>query len=109
IKELCQENYIWTAVKEYSLSDDPTKDIEEKRLKSYILLTPEQKDQLMLIDEEDQEENQEKNKDQEEFHQDQEEFHQDQEEFCQDQEEFQQDQEEFRQDQEEFRQDQEEF
>ena len=45
-----------------------------------MLLTPEQKAHLMVIEE-----------DQEDIHQDQEEFHQDQEDIRQDQEEFRQD------------------
>lgn len=57
VKELRQENYIWTAIKDYSLSNDPTEDIEEKRLKSYISLTPSQKSHITPIgSQEDQEE-----------------------------------------------------
>src|SRR5688572_20470073 len=49
VKELRQENYIWTAINEYPLSNDPTKDIEEKRLKSYMSLTPYQKSHITPI------------------------------------------------------------
>jgi hypothetical protein len=101
VQELRQENYIWTAVNEYPLNDDPTKDVEEKQLKRYMLLTPEQKAYLISTINDDQ--------DQEEYHQDQEEYYQDQGEYHQDQEEYYQDQEEHRQDQEEYRQDQEEY
>jgi len=41
VQELRQESYIWAAVEEFPLSNDPTKDIKEKQLKRYMLLTSE--------------------------------------------------------------------
>ncbi len=49
IAQLYQESYIWVVTNKFHLSDDSTKDVEEKYLKWYLSLTTNQKNLLTSI------------------------------------------------------------